>query len=320
MKKMILAMALAVTMLFPAAAQASNLTGAPDNQPLLPSRLEGVITQQNDGAITVRDNNTGDTLVLNYSRQTYILDAGTGAAASLADRQNDNIIAYYGAALASSMPPQGSALAIFVNATDELVTPHYAVAEAVDQSDSETDVTTGNGSQIVVVTDNTQMLPYLTRNMVYRDQIQAGTVLAMWYGITTLSYPGVAQASRAVVLAQPQVVDQGDEAAAEPSPAPSGDETAIDIVPAPIEQMDEFAGAEYDKDGVTMIPLRVAAENRGYEVGWDGDTRTVSLTKDGNTVELVIGVNDYSGDALEFAPEITNDRTFVPESYLAYMG
>ena len=303
MKKTVFSLFMAVAMMIPAAAAvpAASLIAPLADQPPLPARIEGVIVRELDGAIEVKDSNTGETVILNISRDTFILDAGTGAATGVKDRENDVVIAYYGPAVTMSVPPQANALAVFMNSTEELVTPHYAVAEAVEQKDGGTYVLIHNGSQYVIVADSTPIFPYLTRNIVTREMIRPGTKLVLWYGIVTLSYPGIAHASRAVILQQPAA-----------GPGQDGVEAAPDV-------SGEFAGAEYDKNGVTMIPLRMAAEARGYEVGWDGDTRTVSLEKDGTVTVLVIGVNDYSGAKLEHPPEIRNDRTFVPISFLEYL-
>jgi len=309
MKKKIFALFVsAVLILAPAAAAPAALSIAPPaDRPQLPARIEGVITRELDGAIEVEDSNTGETIVLNITRETSVLDAETGAAMAVKDRENNVVIAYYGPAAAMSMPPQSSALAVFLNSAEELVTPHYAVAEAVEQEDGETRVLIYNGSQYVVLADNTPIFPYLTRNIVTREMIRPGTKLALWYGITTLSYPGIAHASRAVILQQPA-------AGSEDVVTPPG--TSIPTAP------EGFGGMEYDKNGVTMIPLRIAAEARGYDVKWDGETRTVWLRTGGDVdvIRLVIGVNDYMGFELEYPPEITNDRTFVPETFLEYLA
>ncbi|MCL2351077.1 MAG: copper amine oxidase N-terminal domain-containing protein [Firmicutes bacterium] len=318
MKKTVIALFLAAAVAAPAAggARAAALIAPPANQPALPARIDGVITSVTDGGIEVKDSNTGASVVLSVSRDTFILDAGTGAATAVKDRENDSVIAYYGPVATASEPPQSNCLALFLNSTEELDTPHYAVAEAVEQKDGQTSVLIYNGSQYVTLTDSTPIFPYLTRNIVTKDMIRTGTKLALWYGITTLSYPGLAQASKAVILRQPALTADGGGAEAAPDGSAGGSASADDKRAA---LSAEFGGAEYDKNGVTMIPLRQAAEARGYAVGWDGGARAVSLEKDGGTILLYIGKNDYSGTELEYPPEITGGRTFVPASFLEHL-
>ena len=42
-------------------------------------------------------------------------------------------------------------------------------------------------------------------------------------------------------------------------------------------------------DGTTLVPVRVITEAFGAEVGWDGDTKTVSLSYPDVTISLTIG-------------------------------
>lgn len=83
----------------------------------------------------------------------------------------------------------------------------------------------------------------------------------------------------------------------------------------------ETPDAPYIKDSRTLVPIRVISENIGVEVGWDNETREVSLLKDGNKTILPLGKNLYIQNgkeiATDIAPEIKNDRTFVPLRLIA---
>lgn len=84
----------------------------------------------------------------------------------------------------------------------------------------------------------------------------------------------------------------------------------------------EFDPAPYIlPPGKTMVPMRASFESLGAEVAWDGATRTVTGTRGGRTVRLMIGsrlakVNDLD-TVLEIAPEIRKGRTFVPLRFVA---
>lgn len=49
----------------------------------------------------------------------------------------------------------------------------------------------------------------------------------------------------------------------------------------------------FKKDGVTYVPVRAAAEMLGVEVGWDGETETVTLTSKGNIEVDTYHVGDF---------------------------
>ncbi|MDQ2086554.1 copper amine oxidase N-terminal domain-containing protein [Herbivorax sp. ANBcel31] len=77
----------------------------------------------------------------------------------------------------------------------------------------------------------------------------------------------------------------------------------------------------YIKDGRTLIPFRRIFEELDMDVTWDGDTRTVYAKNETTEMELGIGkqtaiVNDEE-HTLDVAPEITDDRTFVPLRFVS---
>lgn len=74
-------------------------------------------------------------------------------------------------------------------------------------------------------------------------------------------------------------------------------------------------------DGTTLVPVRVITEVFGAEVGWDGDTKTVSLSYPDVTISLTIGsasatVNSHT-EQLSAAPELYNDTTMVPLRFIS---
>lgn len=52
------------------------------------------------------------------------------------------------------------------------------------------------------------------------------------------------------------------------------------------------------KDSRTMVPLRFVAETFGFDVGWEADTRTVTLMKEGVEVDQSLAVPSYSQEEL----------------------
>lgn len=70
------------------------------------------------------------------------------------------------------------------------------------------------------------------------------------------------------------------------------------------------------ENGTTLVPFRAIFEKLGLAVGWDAATETVTGTKDGLTIELVIDDTDaYVNDQLselELAPRLVDGNTLVP--------
>jgi|GEM_PF-5621024 len=64
----------------------------------------------------------------------------------------------------------------------------------------------------------------------------------------------------------------------------------------------------------TLVPLRAIAEGLGAEVDWDNNTRTVSITRDGQTALVTIDTPLPNGMGTAV---IQNDRTFVPIRYVS---
>ena len=64
----------------------------------------------------------------------------------------------------------------------------------------------------------------------------------------------------------------------------------------------------------TMVPIRIVTETLGGEAFWNKDTQTVTLTLDGKTITMQIGIvlEKYG-----VAPIIIDNRTYVPIRFVA---
>ena len=75
------------------------------------------------------------------------------------------------------------------------------------------------------------------------------------------------------------------------------------------------------EDGRTLVPLRAIFEKHGAEVGWDGETQTVTATKGDTQVSLQIDsaemyVNGYA-KVLDVPAKLIGNRTMVPVSAIS---
>lgn len=77
----------------------------------------------------------------------------------------------------------------------------------------------------------------------------------------------------------------------------------------------------YINNGRTYLPVRAMGESLGAQVSWNAETRTVTLKRGNDQVEMVIG--DYnikvngSYTTMEVVPEIVGGRTMLPARYVS---
>lgn len=57
-------------------------------------------------------------------------------------------------------------------------------------------------------------------------------------------------------------------------------------------------------DGRTMVPVRGVFEKIGYSVDWNSDTKTATLTKGSNTVEMTDGNTYFTCNGTQITPDI----------------
>lgn len=84
----------------------------------------------------------------------------------------------------------------------------------------------------------------------------------------------------------------------------------------------ELLTAPVVMEGTTLLPLRFVADQVvGANVGWNSETRTITITKDGTEVIVTIGSKIAKVDGLELellaAPMIDNNTTLVPLRFIS---
>ncbi|MCK5847590.1 MAG: hypothetical protein KAH01_00160, partial [Caldisericia bacterium] len=77
----------------------------------------------------------------------------------------------------------------------------------------------------------------------------------------------------------------------------------------------------YISKGRTMVPLRFITEAFGAVIGWDGPTKTITITFEGKVIKMTIDnpIATVNGipSALDTPPVIQESITFVPISFIA---
>lgn len=70
----------------------------------------------------------------------------------------------------------------------------------------------------------------------------------------------------------------------------------------------------------TLVPVRIIAEENNYQVGWNGKTREVTLSKGDQTIAMTIGKKNYrinvENRTMDVAPMIYKDRTYLPARFV----
>jgi len=193
---LLLAAALAVSLATPAVAAALS-PSVP--QPLY---LNGSIVDEIDGKIEVKNAMDGESVILNISPDTYMIDCVTGQPLPLKDRKTDDLVAYYGPVMTRSLPPVSNAILLILDVPQDYMPPTYGKVESLERSDNngQVMVTFADGSMIVTIDRDTPIFPYLTRNIVTIDNIAEGSELLMWYNFVAMSFPGQATSTKTVIL------------------------------------------------------------------------------------------------------------------------
>lgn len=102
--------------------------------------------------------------------------------------------------------------------------------------------------------------------------------------------------------------------------------SAQEVTPANVTVLLEGEKLEFSQEpvivnGRTLVPLRAIFEALGADIDWNGDTKTVTATKESDTVKLTIdnsiAYKNSDSITLEAPPIIVNGNTMVPARFIA---
>lgn len=150
---------------------------------LSPVRIWGAVTVDSADRITV-DNHSSNSMsgdiVIHISEDTKILDAVSGmplAADQLTD--GETVYAYVGPAMTMSLPPQTGADLILAQIPADYKVPDYIKVASMEAADGGYRLTSSDGLVFQVPSDCT-ITPYLTRNMLYLENLYPGAHCLVW--------------------------------------------------------------------------------------------------------------------------------------------
>lgn len=259
---------------------------------------KGEITEVSEGRVRISGEGIYKEIILNVSSRTYILNAQDGTKISFKDlKKGDAITAYFGPAVTRSLPPQGNAIALIVGTPEKGSAGMYMkVAKLQENKD---------GSVRVLCTNNDRLVTIRPDTFAQISDIKEGSELIVWYDVMTMSIPGQATATKAVLL---------------PAQADIRVHTLAGTI---VVNGKELALSEGDtiinSDNTVMLPLRTIAESLGYEVVWNDENSTAELRNGARTMLVKIGNKNYGklkmNIHLDNAPTIVNGKTLVPVEF-----
>lgn len=153
---------------------------------LRPVCIYGPVKRLEDGKFSIdnqSDASSSGEMILNVAKDTtYILDAVSGMPGSAEDiKDGDIIYTYIGPAMTMSLPPMTNAEVIFTNVGEDGKAPEYVeIKSMITNADTSKSVlTTADGTEYTL-TEDCNIFPYLTRNIVTMDDLTAGKKCIVW--------------------------------------------------------------------------------------------------------------------------------------------
>lgn len=269
----------------------------------VPKELQtaGSVTGRNGDMITItNDNKKIDSVALHITDDTFVIQNGTGYYLNGFDiREGEQVKAWYGPVLTRSLPPQGKADAVIAGEQNGRPTfTYFNIGKVEPQEDGSVRVLNVNESQYVTIFPQ-----------VYPDvaELKAGDKMLLWYEFTTMSMPGQATATKAVLLKQ--------------GPADINISTTAGVIAMDGKELADVKLVE--KNNTLYVPLRQVAEALGYTVTWNGDAQTAVVYDGPRSAVCTIGSYDYGQQRmrvqLQYTPELIDGVTMVPVEMLEHV-
>ena len=166
-------------------------------------------------------------------------------------------------------------------------------------------ITVNEGDLIVILTEETELLPYLTREILTLDALSVGDEVLLWLPFVALSIPAQSTATRLVRIGVAEYI-----------PAePYDDEEEI----APLTLVDGVTHV-----GINLYPVRTNVLPLGFEVVWNAEGNLAELTRDDLVITLApnSAIFYVNGNAQTMsAPSLLEGgRLFAPEAFFVALS
>ncbi|MBW6409080.1 stalk domain-containing protein [Clostridium weizhouense] len=246
----------------------------------------GNVKEKDENRIHIKNSsNVNNDIILNISEETKIIDAVSGLPVNIKDiTGNETIYAYISPVMTLSLPPMTNAKVIMVNIPQDYAVPRYIEVESVNKNeDGSVTVTSEDGYLQATLDKDTNIFPYLTKNIVTIDNIRPGSTLVLWDrieqgGIQTMQLPERVKIDKCLLMPYEY---SGLIKASTNKLNINGDDINLNSNETPFMQEDKL-----------MLPLKVVAEKLGYNVSINQNTDVVTITKEGAKPYTVTINND----------------------------
>ncbi|MBN1046257.1 hypothetical protein DVW08_12990 [Clostridium botulinum] len=241
----------------------------------------GSVKEKGDKQIHIKNSsNINNDMILNISDETKIIDAVSGLPVAINDIDiNDDIYAYTSPIMTMSLPPITNAELVIVNIPQDFKVPNYIeVQNIVKNDDGSVTVTSDDGLLQATLDKDTNMSPYLTRNIVTTDNIEVGSKLVLWTkydvnGVQTLQLPEKVNVEKCMIM--PYEYSGVIKASADKLNI-NGEDISF-----------KYSEAPFMEGETLMLPLNLVSEKLGYEVKPFNKTTMLNITKEGSKTYTV---------------------------------
>ncbi|WP_315081217.1 stalk domain-containing protein [uncultured Clostridium sp.] len=235
----------------------------------------GSVKEKGDKQIHITNSsNINNDVILNISDETKIIDAVSGLPVSLDDIDvNESVYAYTSPIMTMSLPPMTSAKAIIVNIPQDFKVPNYMeVQDIKENDDGSITVTSDDGLLQATLNKDTNISPYLTRNIVTIDDVKVGSKLFLWTKYNpnepqTLELPEKVNVEKCLLM--PYEYSGLIKASADKLSI-NGEEINLKANEAPFMEGETL-----------MLPVNLVSEKLGYDVKPFNKTSMLRITKEG---------------------------------------
>ena len=152
-------------------------------EPMSSLRVWGPVTESSDSRLTLDNQSTNSSMgdmIIHISEDTKVLNAVSGMPEA-ADQisAGETVYAYISQAMTMSLPPQTTADLILTDIPADFKVPDYIEVASMDAVDGGYRLTSADGLTFQVASD-CPITPYLTRNMLYLENLYPGARCLVW--------------------------------------------------------------------------------------------------------------------------------------------